>query len=188
MTSPTSTARAVPTTRAAGSHGLLARTTTALAVVLTLTACSPGPADPGGRTTDGTRETTMAETPTKNGTGEVRTDLEPLTKRFSALGTPVAATWLSGTVGDEDVPGPTTYWIDAVVQLDPAVAQSLADETAPQETTDAPAVVDELTSALPDGPLLAGDALDARFAESGFVATAYLDLDDATLVLVSLGE
>ncbi len=179
------------TTTRATTAGVRARRlvgpTAVLALVLGLAACSPG-TGPGDRTTDGTRETTMADTPTKNGTGEVRTDLEPLTKRFSALGTPVAATWLSGTVGDEDVPGPTTYWIDAVVQLDPAVAQTLVDETQPQETTEAPAVVDDLTGALPDGPLLTGPALDARFAESGFVATAYLDLDDATLVLVSLGE
>lgn len=165
----------------------LAGPTAVLAAVLALTACSPG-TGPGDRTTDGTRETTMADEPAKNGTGAVRTDLEPLTKRFSALGAPVAATWLSGTVGDEGVPGPTTYWIDAVVRLDPAVAQTLADETAPQETTEVPAVVDDLRDDLPDGPLLAGDALDARFAESGFVATAYLDVDDATVVLVSLGE
>ncbi|MDF9876657.1 hypothetical protein [Cellulosimicrobium cellulans] len=161
--------------------------TAVLAGVLALTACSPG-TGPGERTTDPTRETTMADTPTKNGTGEVRTDLEPLTKRFAALGAPVAATWSSGTVGDEGVPGPTTYWIDAVVRIDPAIAQALAEETAPQETTEAPAVVDDLTGDLPDGPLLAGDALDARFAESGFRTTAYLDVDDATVVLVALGE
>ena len=180
MTTARAMPRAVRDRRVAGP-------TAVLALALALTACTPG-TDPGGRTTDGTRETTMAGTPAKNGTGEVRTDLDPLTERFSALGTPVAATWLSGTVGDEDVPGPTTYWIDAVVQLDPAVAQSLAEESAPQETTEVPDVVADLTSALPDGPLLAGPGLDAQFAESGFTATAYLDLDDATLVLVSLGQ
>ncbi|MBD5785048.1 hypothetical protein IF650_02535 [Cellulosimicrobium terreum] len=127
-------------------------------------------------------------TPAKSGTGEVRTDLEPLTTRFSALGTPVGATWLSGTVGDEDVPGPTTYWIDAVVELDPAVAEQLVAQTAPQETTDVPDVVADLESSLPDGPFLTGPDLDAAFAESGFTATAYLDADDATLVLVTLGE
>ncbi|MCB7136046.1 hypothetical protein [Cellulosimicrobium marinum] len=171
----------------AGRSRHLAGPTAALAVVLALTACTPG-SDPGDRTTDGTRETTMDGTPAKNGTGEVRSDLAPLTDRFSALGTPVSATWSSGTVGDEDVPGPTTYWIDAVVELDPAVAQTLADETAPQETSEQPDVVEGIAGALPDGPLLTGPALDARFAESGFVSTAYLDVDDATVVLVSLGE
>lgn len=165
----------------------LAGATAALALALALTACSPG-SDPGGPTTDRTGETTMAETPAKNGTGDVRTELDPLTKRFSALGTPTAATWLSGTVGDEDVPGPTTYWIDAVVELEPEVAQALADETAPEETSEAPGVVDALSASLPDGPLLTGQALDARFAESGFTARAFLDVDDATVVLVALGQ
>jgi len=181
MTAPATAHRARAARRLAGPTAALAL------AALALGACSPG-SDPGATTTDRTRETTMAETPGKNGTGEVRTDLEPLTKRFSALGTPVAATWLSGTVGDDDVPGPSTYWIDAVVELDPEVARSLASETGAEETTEEPAVEDDLTASLPDGPLLAGPALDARFAESGFVTTAYLDVDDATLVLVSLGE
>ncbi|WP_265521581.1 hypothetical protein [Oerskovia flava] len=180
MSTASTPTRSGRTWRAAGP-------TAALALALALTACSPT-TEPGDRTTDGTRETTMAEDTAKNGTGEIRTDLEPLTERFSALGSPVGATWLSGTTGDPDVPGPTTYWIDAVVQLDPAVAQALADETTPEETTTAPDVIAALEPSLPDGPLLTGPELNERFAESGFVATAYLNVDDATLVLVTLGE
>lgn len=51
-----------------------------------------------------------------------------------------------------------------------------------------PDVVDDMTGALPDGPLLSSPALDARFTESGFTARAFLDVDDATLVLVALGQ
>lgn len=165
----------------------IAASAVALVTVLALAGCSPG-SDADERTTDRSRETTATQGPPKNGTGDVRMELDPLTKRFSALGTPAAATWLSGTVGDEDVPGPTTYWIDAVVELDPEVAHALADETAPEETTEAPGVVDALSASLPDGPLLTGQALDARFAESGFTARAFLDVDDATIVLVALGQ
>lgn len=165
----------------------IATSAAALVVALALTGCSPG-STTDERTADRPRETTVTPGTAKNGTGEVRTDLEPVTDRFSALGTPEAATWSSGTVGGNDVPGPSTYWIDAVVELDPAAAQTLADQTAPEETTEAPDVVDDLAEALPDGPLLMGPALDARFAESGFTARAFLDLDDATVVLVALGE
>jgi hypothetical protein len=35
-------------------------------------------------------------------TGDVRSELAPLTKRFTALGTPVSATWMSGTLGGSD--------------------------------------------------------------------------------------
>ncbi|MCL2490908.1 MAG: hypothetical protein FWF36_09375, partial [Propionibacteriaceae bacterium] len=53
----------------------------------------------------------------KHTRGQRRTDLEPLTKRFPLLGSPVAAIWYSGQMGDDSIPGPTTYWIDAVVTL-----------------------------------------------------------------------
>ena len=66
----------------------------------------------------------MSATQAKDGTGSVRHDLEPLTKRFSALATPISATWMSGTLSG-DSPGPSTYWIDGVVTLRPEVAQSL---------------------------------------------------------------
>ena len=55
--------------------------------------------------------------------GGLRTDSDPLTKRYAVLGTPRGVTWVSGTVGDERVPGPSTYWIDAVVVLAVAVEQ-----------------------------------------------------------------
>lgn len=55
-----------------------------------------------------------------------RTDLDPLTTRFPDLGDPVSATWQSGTLGgDRDAPGPSTYWIDAVVNVEPEAADSL---------------------------------------------------------------
>lgn len=55
-----------------------------------------------------------------------RTDLDPLTTRFPDLGDPVSATWQSGTLGDDrTAPGPATYWIDAVVTVEPEVADSL---------------------------------------------------------------
>ena len=175
------------TARRARAARRLAGPTAALALaVLALGACSPG-SDPGATTTDRTRETTMAETPGKNGTGEVRTDLEPLTKRFSALGTPVAATWLSGTVGDDDVPGPSTYWIDAVVRLTPDAASALRAHS-PAPTSETPAVEDGVRSALPSGGLLRSDALDAAFAQGSFRAKAYLSADSDTVVLVALGQ
>jgi hypothetical protein len=56
----------------------------------------------------------------------LRTDLDPLTKRFPAIGQPTSATWESGTLGDSRAaPGPSTYWIDAVVALEPQVATTL---------------------------------------------------------------
>jgi hypothetical protein len=135
-------------------------------------------------TTDRTRSTVSSAT--KTGTGDVRTDLEPLTKRFSALGRPVSATWMSGTLGG-DAPGPSTYWIDAVVEVSPETAATLR-AASPEPTTETPDVEDGVRSAVPSGQLLRSTALDALFAEGSFRAKAYLAADSDTVVLVALGQ
>lgn len=122
---------------------------------------------------------------TKQGTGEVRHDLAPLTSRFPVLGTPTAATWLSGRLGGSDV-GPSSYWIDAVVSVTPDVARRLLD-TAPSSTSTRPDVVPALAPVVP-GELRGGPALDALFAEGGYRATAWVSADGATLVLVARGQ
>jgi len=156
------------------------------AAVLTLAtagACSTEPNPPADRT----RSTVSTVTPgTKTGTGEVRTDLEPLTKRFSALGQPVSATWMSGTLGG-DAPGPSTYWIDAVVKVAPETAATLR-ATSPQPATETPGVEDGVRAGLPSGQLLTSKALDALFAQGSFRAKAYLAADSDTVVLVALGQ
>ncbi|CAN7259756.1 hypothetical protein LJR027_001040 [Terrabacter sp. LjRoot27] len=153
----------------------------AAALTFTLTAgCSTDPAP----TTDRTRSTVSSAT--KTGTGDVRTDLEPLTKRFSALGQPVSATWMSGTLGGE-APGPSTYWIDAVVEVTPETAAALR-AASPEPTTETPDVEDGVRSALPSGQLLRSTSLDALFAQGSFRAKAYLAADSDTVVLVALGQ
>ena len=153
----------------------------AAALALTVTAgCSTAPSPTDHRT----RSTVSSAT--KTGTGDVRTDLEPLTKRFSALGTPVSATWMSGTVGG-DAPGPSTYWIDAVVEVTPETAATLR-AASPEPTTETPDVEDGVRSALPSGQLLRSTSLDALFAQGSFRAKAYLAADSDTVVLVALGQ
>jgi len=165
------------------SRPALAATAALLSLALT-GACStdaPNPIDP----TDRTRSSSVSSA-TKTGTGEVRTDLEPLTKRFGALGQPVSATWMSGTLGG-DAPGPSTYWIDAVVDVTPETAATLR-AASPEPTTESPDVEDGLKSSLPNGQLLRSEALDALFAQGSFRAKAYLADDSDTVVLVALGE
>lgn len=61
----------------------------------------------------------------------VRTDREPITKRFSALGAFESVHWLGGAHGSPqsrtDLPGPTDYWIEAVVRLRPEDFAALRD-------------------------------------------------------------
>jgi len=122
----------------------------------------------------------------KNGTGELRGDLPPLLKRFPLLGRPERVQWMSGTMGDARVPGPSTYWIDAVVQLQPDNAAWLRRQYAVQPGSEAPDVVEGLRALLPAGPWGRSAALDAALSQQGFLAKAYLSGDQ--LVLVAIGQ
>ncbi|OLR91470.1 hypothetical protein BJP25_00880 [Actinokineospora bangkokensis] len=124
--------------------------------------------------------------PTKSGTGELRTDLAPLTKRFPGLADARSAQWMSGTLGDDRVPGPSTYWIDAVVTLPPAKVSEVTPGT--RETTDQPPVVDGLRDDVPEGPYLTSDALNSTFTGQGWFVHAYLAKGTDKLVLVATGQ
>lgn len=47
----------------------------------------------------------------------IRTDPEPITSRYPALSALTSVVWVAGTLGDREIPGPDSYWIDAIVQL-----------------------------------------------------------------------
>ncbi len=129
----------------------------------------------------------------KSGTGQMRTDAEPLLKRFPLLGRPLATQWMSGTLGDARVPGPSTYWIDAIVDL-PAdhaawLRQTYGLSTAsaqPHTPAPAPEVTAGLLPVLGPGPWQGSRELDAAFSQQGFVARAYLQ--GHRLVLVAVGQ
>lgn len=124
----------------------------------------------------------------KSGTGERRSDLGPLTSRFSALPTPARATWYSGTLGRDAAPGPSSYWVDAVVELSREDVDALTQEYAPEAAAREPNVVADLRDDVPDGPLLAGDELDRAFSTAGFVSHVWLDVEGRRLVLTATGQ
>jgi hypothetical protein len=123
----------------------------------------------------------------KSGSGELRTDAEPVTTRFSALDAPRQVRWMSGTYGSPRTPGPSTYWIDAVVTLDAATAEELVSTYSPTPTSDVPDVVNGMREHLPPGPFHVSATLDDAFDEGRWWASAYLDPQAATLVLVATG-
>jgi hypothetical protein len=125
---------------------------------------------------------------TKSGSGELRADLEPLLKRFPVLDGIEQAHWMSGVYGDPDNPGPSTYWIDAVVTLPPAKATQLRASYAPARTSAAPDVVEGLRDRLPPGPFLASAALDRAFTHERWLASVFLDEQTNQLVLVATGS
>lgn len=119
---------------------------------------------------------------------EIRSDAGPLTTRFPALGTPAAVTWVTWKSASGGVPGPTTYWIDAVVTLTPQTTAALIAEHRPAPNGKTPSVRNELDAAVPPGPFLTGAALDAAFSTSGWASAAHLDRERNQLVLKSFDD
>ena len=120
---------------------------------------------------------------------EVRHDLGPITSRFAELGTPVSASWVtrdSNAPGDR-VPGPTDYWLDAVVRLDPVTWLRLKTQYDPIEQGHRPEVQELLRSQLPKGPFLTSGALELAFTTPSLASYAYLDAEGNNLVLLSTG-
>ena len=83
-------------------------------------------------------------------------------------------------------PGPSTYWIDAIVEL-PETAHAELLKTA--SSTEQPLPDDfspQLQGALPTGKLLTSIELNERFSYGTFVSKVYLVRDGQTLILSTL--
>lgn len=155
---------------------MIRRTASVIAVGLLaigLTGC-------GGETT-----TRVAE---KSGVGETRTDLEPLTKRFPLLAATESATWMSGTMGPRDSPGPSTYWIDAIATLPAAEHEALAELGVLSAGSLPDDFRSELTESVPTGELRTSPELNEAFSHDEFWSEVLLVDDGATLVLSSTFE
>ena len=156
-----------------------------------LAACVPTHPTPGPATSSAVpREaTTPTGAATKNVEGGLKTDPSPLVKRFAALGTPLSVEWASGVMGGPRVPGPSTYWIDAVVHLTPEVAATMRTAATSGGVGEGqPEVVPLLADRMPSGPLRTSPALDALLASPGWDVHGYVDPASDVLVLTARGE
>lgn len=133
-------------------------------------------------------------TPTGNTTSnQIRHDLEPLTKRFPEIGKPVSAKWMGGTLGAESgsratVPGPSDYWIEAIIELEPVTADALRSKYAPTATGEAPQLKDDLQKDVPAGPYLTSVAMDKALSNNDWRSAAYLHSGSNTLVMRSVDD
>lgn len=118
----------------------------------------------------------------------VRTDLSPLYARFPELEGLERAWWVSGDLGDGRVPGPASYWIDAVVELpENRVEKWVLDLDLNLAVTE-PDVDAKVRAHVPDEELLAGQALDERLSHEGWSVTAHLAVHGSKVVLRARGQ
>ncbi|MEU1207337.1 hypothetical protein [Nocardia sp. NPDC005825] len=89
-----------------------------------------------------------------------------------------------------DVPGPSDYWLQAIITLDPAVAESLRTRTAidapvPAAANPVPGLRVQLAPSLPGGEFRTSPELDAEFVTPEFKTRAYLQVSGSVLVLAA---
>ena len=118
---------------------------------------------------------------------ELRTDADPITSRFAQLDGLESVVWLGGTEGDDRAPGPSLYWVDAIVTVDAAHLATITDGLDLQPV-DAPDLHDPLGAELPDGPFVGSPELDAAFSVDTYRSSVAIDVNDGVVVLVSQFE
>ncbi len=126
----------------------------------------------------------------KSGDGKVRTDLPPLAKRLPVLAKAKSVRWVGGVMGDPAMPGPSLYWIDAVVEPDAALQGSIL------------ALQGWVKASLPEDlhaslrALLPGQrqgfetapSLNALLSHGAWQSQACFQRDSGVLVLTALGQ
>lgn len=168
--------------RGASRRNRLLILTTVLFLTLVVSACNPG--SPQSTDYAPTGDTTP---------NQIRHDLEPLISRFPAIGEPISAAWISGTVGVQSdrratVPGPSVYWIEAIIELEPTTADTLRPKYAPTATGETPHLNDNLRTEVPAGTFLSSPALDTALSNNDWRSTAYLHSGSNTLVMRSVDD
>lgn len=149
------------------------------AMMLALAACTSGNNDhnPSGRTT------------TVN-PAAVRTDAEPITKRFPTLGVPTELHWQGAAAGKDSggVPGPTDVHIQALIVLTPDVVAAAQNDYQFKPATSSPNLSTELQQFAPrDAAWQQGEAFTRQVRTSSYSGTVLLDPDSRTVWLDLIG-
>lgn len=120
--------------------------------------------------------------------GGERTDTATLARLFPGLPPMSAATWVTGRSGDDRVPGPSLYYLDAVITHAPGVVTDPTDPVATARPT-----LDGLDHLLPQGEMRTPVALQRRIMQElahreRDYGVSLTSIGDATLALHSTGD
>lgn len=86
------------------------------------------------------------------------------------------------------MPGPSTYWLDSIVELTPAAVTDLKTRYSPVAAAAQPDVWKTLTDALPAGGYLTSGALDEAFSSARIRSKAFLAEQAPVIVITAMGE
>lgn len=148
-----------------------------IAAVLGTTACL----------TDREEGPEMTRAAQKNVEKSEQTDPAPVQSRTRGIPDDATLLWFSGTTGS-GAPGPSTYWIDARIEVDAAQAQKWRSLCEGAGEPVVPEVVPELVDALGGEALVECPALAAELSDGEWEQRAWISPDQPLIVLSLLGE
>lgn len=148
-------------------HSLLA-----LAIVSSATSC-------------GLTRKSQRSTPDKTIDKAEQTNPAPVLRRTDGLPEDADYLWFSGRAGS-DAPGPSTYWIDAQVEMTDVQVAALRDLGVETDAS-IPAVVPELAEHL-DGIWHEAPAVATRIAAEGWSARVWVAEGSPVLAISLIGE
>lgn len=124
----------------------------------------------------------------KTGDGKVRNELAPIAARFPMLKNAKSIQWTSGVMGDPAMPGPSLYWIDAVIRPDAALLEKisqlegLAHAQPPGDTHPA------IQRLIPEGRYQTLPELDGLFTHGTWLCKAYFEPSQNLVLLLAKGQ
>lgn len=118
------------------------------------------------------------------GTTQMRTDIEPLAGRLPVLGVDFTAQWFGDIVGDESVPGPATYWVEALVTPAAGVDSLIANHDL---TAGTPDVDERLRELLPTCAWERSDSIDRAWGPLDWETRVWFCREHGQLVVSLLG-
>ncbi|MCT1354799.1 MULTISPECIES: hypothetical protein [unclassified Gordonia (in: high G+C Gram-positive bacteria)] len=134
---------------------------------------------------------TSAPASTKIVTAGPQRDERPVMRRFPLLLGSGVEGWAAGTLGDDSsdrVPGPSTYWFDAVVHVGTERAAEWAGRYGADPVAPPDSVAGALRDLVPPGGFLGGPALDRAFSSPEWRATVYLSLTTGHVVVLGIDD
>ncbi|MEO9327158.1 hypothetical protein [Gordonia aurantiaca] len=149
--------------------------------------------DPAGVTRSQTTSTPTSPTVAKVVTAGPARDIGPVARRFPMLADGSVDGWAAGTVGGapgapDRVPGPTTHWFDAIVDVGTAQVAAWAEAYGAGAVPDPGTVATELAPFVPAGGLLGSANLDAAFSSAQWTATVFLSPTTGRVVVLGIHD
>ncbi|MFE0749463.1 hypothetical protein [Gordonia sp. NPDC058843] len=150
-----------------------------------------GPTAPTDRVPATSPNSSSPPPPTKVLTTGPRRDLEPVAARFPALADATVDGWAAGTIGTAStgrIPGPSTYWFDAVMNAGTEQVAEWAQEYQAKPVSQPQSPAGELRGFVPSGRLLGGPELDRAFSSAQWRATVYLSPESGRVVVLGIDD